>query len=82
MKTVKEMAKELHKKCAEDGYVITAACVSPDDDDIEMVLCSGHGNEILAAICLQIQHLSQMSGMGERELLKRIRYALATDKEF
>lgn len=81
-KTAKQLAEELHEKCAKEKYVLSAACVSPDNGDVEMVMCNGHGAEILAAICLQIQHLSELSGVKERKLLDRIEFALKHDKEF
>lgn len=81
-KTAKQLAEELHEKCAKEKYVLSAACVSPENEDIEIVMCSGHGVELIAAICLQIQHLSEISGVKERKILERIEFALKNDKEF
>lgn len=81
-KTTKELAKELHKKCAEDGCVISATVVGRKEDDPEIIMVNGTGNDIIAAICLQINHLSNISSMPEHKILERIKYALEDDEEF
>lgn len=81
-KSTKQLAKDLHKRCAEDGCVISATVVGRGKDDTEIVMVNGTGNDILAAICLQINHLSNISGMPERKILERIKHALEDDEEF
>lgn len=81
MKT-KELAKKLHKQCSEEGCVISATVVGRGEDDPEIIMVNGSGNDIIAAICLQINHLSNISGMSERRILSRIKYALEDDEEF
>ena len=81
-KTAKQLAQELHEKCAKEGYVISATVVGRGEDDPEIIMVNGSGNDILAAICLQINHLSNISSMPECKILERIKYALEDDKEF
>lgn len=81
-KTTKELAKDLHKKCAEEGCIISATMVGKDEDGSEITMVNGTGDDILAAICVQINHLSNISGIPEHKLLKRIEHALEDDEEF
>lgn len=81
-KTAKQLAQDLHKKCAEEGCVISATVVGRKEGDPEIIMVNGSGNDIIAAICLQINHLSNISSMPERKILERIKYALEDDEEF
>jgi hypothetical protein len=80
-KTAKQLAQELHEQCAKEGCVLSATVVGREEDS-EIIMVNGTGNDILAAICLQINHLSHISSMPECKILERIKYALEDDEEF